>query len=45
MSESWLVVLPDIHQRDDGAFEIGVDGFGPFPTLAFAAAVATKVAA
>jgi len=29
-----------IHQRDDGAFEIGLNGPGPFPTRAFAMAVA-----
>jgi hypothetical protein len=29
-------------ERDDGLFEIGVDGDGPFPTRIFAEAVASK---
>jgi hypothetical protein len=35
--QNWF---PPIVQRDDGQFEIGVDGLGPFPTRTFAEAVA-----
>jgi len=29
--------IADIHQRDDGAFEIGIDGLGPLPSRRFIA--------
>jgi hypothetical protein len=28
--------LPDIFQRDDGTYEVGLDGAGPFPSPQFA---------
>ena len=44
LSERRPVVMPGIFQRDDGAYEIGLDGLGPFPTRAFAESVAAHEA-
>jgi hypothetical protein len=40
LSERSLVGMPGIFRRDDGAYEIGLDGAGPFPTRGFAERVA-----
>jgi hypothetical protein len=44
LSERRPIAIPDIYQRDDGAFEVGLDGDGPFPTRAFAESVAARLA-
>jgi hypothetical protein len=33
---------PLVAQRDDGTYEVGIDGLGPFPTRTFAEAVASQ---
>lgn len=44
-SHPFQPAVAQIRERDDGWFEIGIDGPGPFPTRGFAQAVAARSAA